>query len=245
MDSPSPPLLHEVKLSGFGAGGELFVGSARRVSWPSNHEVKLCGFGTGGCTVGRLRQEGKLVLRQEVKLWAGLEVIMEFSISSQVASQEMSGAKPRGAPHRSTSLEMPPSSPYPIHQAGMPSSPIGQARDVALLSISNPPSWSAVLSNRPGEGCVPPLHSNPPSQDAALCDQPGVRRGPPLHCKSTKPDRCPLRSARRKTWSSSPLKSTKPDRCPLRSARRKTWSSSPLKSTKPDRCPLRSARQKM
>ena len=100
--------------------------------------------------------------------------------SSNQEYQEMSGAKLKCAPHRSTSLEMPPSSPSPIHQAGMLSSPIGQARDVALLSISNPPSWSAVLTNRPGEGCVPPLHSNLPGQTAALSDRPGARRDPPL-----------------------------------------------------------------
>ena len=33
--SPSPPLLHEVKLSGQGAGGMKLFGSVRRVSWPS------------------------------------------------------------------------------------------------------------------------------------------------------------------------------------------------------------------
>ena len=46
--SPSPPLLHEVKLSGPGTGGGLSFGSVRRVSWPSSHEVKLSGPGTGG-----------------------------------------------------------------------------------------------------------------------------------------------------------------------------------------------------
>ena len=96
LGSPSPPLLHEVKLSGPVAGGpvvcrlrqegKLALQHEVKLYGPAAggpavcrlrqedklalpHEVKLLGVGSGGAAVGRLRQEGNLALLHEVKLW--------------------------------------------------------------------------------------------------------------------------------------------------------------------------------
>ena len=68
MDSPSPPLLHEVKLSGPVAGGSLVCRLRQEGKLALLHEVKLFGPVAGGPQVVRLRQEGKLALLHEVKL---------------------------------------------------------------------------------------------------------------------------------------------------------------------------------
>ena len=69
MDSPSPPLLHEVKLSGLVAGGLQVVRLRQEGKLALLHEVKLSGLPAGGLQVVRLRQEGKLALLHEVKLY--------------------------------------------------------------------------------------------------------------------------------------------------------------------------------
>ena len=66
--SPSPPLLHEDKLSGPGSGGPEVVRLRQEGKLTLLHEVKLSGPVAGGPDVVRLRQEGKLVLQHEVKL---------------------------------------------------------------------------------------------------------------------------------------------------------------------------------
>ena len=68
LDSPSPPLLHEVKLPGLVAGG-CIVRLRQEGKLALLHEVKLFGPGTGGPVWCRLRQEGKLALLHEVKLF--------------------------------------------------------------------------------------------------------------------------------------------------------------------------------
>ena len=68
MDSPGPPLLHEVKLSGPVAGGPLVCRLRQEGKLTLRHEVKLSKSAAGKCQARRLRQEGKLVLRHEVKL---------------------------------------------------------------------------------------------------------------------------------------------------------------------------------
>ena len=60
--SPSPPLLHEVKLSGPVAGGLQVVRLRQEGKLALLHEVKLQGLIAGGLQVVRLRQEGKLAL---------------------------------------------------------------------------------------------------------------------------------------------------------------------------------------
>ena len=67
--SPSPPLLHEDKLSGPGSGGLEVVRLRQEGKLTLLHEVKLSGPVAGGPDVVRLRQEGKLVLQHEVKLY--------------------------------------------------------------------------------------------------------------------------------------------------------------------------------
>ena len=67
--SPSPPLLHEDKLSGPGSGGSEVVRLRQEGKLTLLHEVKLSGPVAGGPDVVRLRQEGKLVLQHEVKLY--------------------------------------------------------------------------------------------------------------------------------------------------------------------------------
>ena len=67
--SPSPPLLHEDKLSGHGSGGPEVVRLRQEGKLALQHEVKLLGPVAGGLSVVRLRQEGKLVLQHEVKLF--------------------------------------------------------------------------------------------------------------------------------------------------------------------------------
>ena len=68
MDSPSPPLLHEVKLPGLVTGGGVSGRLHQEGKLALLHEVKLSGLGTGGGVICRLRQEGKLALLHEVKL---------------------------------------------------------------------------------------------------------------------------------------------------------------------------------
>ena len=69
MDSPSPPLLHEVKLSGPVAGGSQVCRLRQEGKLALLHEVKLYRLAAGGMLVVRLRQEGKLALLHEVKLY--------------------------------------------------------------------------------------------------------------------------------------------------------------------------------
>ena len=68
LGSPSPPLLHEVKLSGPVAGGPAVCRLRQEGKLALRHEVKLSRSAAGGSRACRLRQEGKLALRHEVKL---------------------------------------------------------------------------------------------------------------------------------------------------------------------------------
>ena len=89
LGSPSPPLLHEVKLSGPVAGGPDVVRLRQEGKLALQHEVKLFGPVAGGLSVVRLRQEGKLVLQHEVKLCGsgtggGVDVKSASTRASQV-----------------------------------------------------------------------------------------------------------------------------------------------------------------
>ena len=59
------------------------------VSWPSHHEVKLEGLGAGGRIFVWLRQEGKLTLQHEVKLWGGVEQNWLLKIPIRIQSPSL------------------------------------------------------------------------------------------------------------------------------------------------------------
>ena len=86
LGSPSPPLLHEVKLSGLVAGGPLVCRLCQEGKLVLLHEVKLSGLVAGGPLVCRLRQEGKLVLLHEVKLWGWCGIIEECLFRAKKSS---------------------------------------------------------------------------------------------------------------------------------------------------------------
>ena len=108
--SPSPPLLHEDKLSGHGSGGPEVVWLRQEGKLALLHEAKLYGPGSGGSDVVRLRQEGKLVLQHEVKLFGhvaggGVDVKMASPQVCQVPcdpappiQSDIDGLQPVGPP---------------------------------------------------------------------------------------------------------------------------------------------------